>query len=396
MGISDAILGTPLIQGWNLWLRGFPGTGGRIKVEPEDFQVEEIPAYEPAGDGEFTYVWVRKRDISAGQIRHILAKVTGVTPREVGMAGLKDRRAITWQWFSLPTKANPAQQGLCGDGWVVVRASKHRNKLRPGHLHGNRFRLVVRNANPDWHQNLTALVEFIRARGIPNAYGSQRFGRDRQTLKLGMALLEDPKLPVNPWLRKLAISATQSLVFNTWLNRRISAESLRKVLAGEILAHSPRGGLFVARDIEREQTRLDTNQIVPAGPLPGSRLLPAQGGAGKTEQALFEEFGFGQIPDSRLGRLLPGTRRRALIYPADLEFEPTPEAAGFTLRFSLPEGSYATVLAGMLMDGENWKGPEVEAGEVVDEAGEEGLTETDPGFNTVESGPGESPDGVTG
>ena len=91
---------------WSSWLAGLQGTGGRVKTTPEDFQVEEIPAYEPVGDGEYVYLWVKKRDVSADHIRRELARVSGITPREVGMAGLKDRKAITWQWISVPLKAN--------------------------------------------------------------------------------------------------------------------------------------------------------------------------------------------------------------------------------------------------------------------------------------------------
>jgi len=360
---------------WSSWLAGLQGTGGRVKTTPEDFQVEEIPAYEPVGDGEYVYLWVKKRDVSADHIRRELARVSGITPREVGMAGLKDRNAITWQWISVPLKANPAGQGLCGAGWTVLRAVRHRNKLRPGHLRGNRFRLVVREAKANWESLLGQIVDHLKKVGVPNAYGAQRFGRDRQTLALGLSLLENPQLPVNPWLRRLALSAVQSHVFNTWVLNRLKAGTLRQVIEGEILGHCPRGGLFTAVDLVAEQKRLEAGEIVPAGPIPGSRILPAKGPAGLIESQLLKELNLCKLMDPSRGRLFCGTRRRALLYPSDLVWHAAPEVRGYRLEFSLPEGSYATVLAGMLLEGESWRGPEAGEKEGMDEAGEEGLTE---------------------
>lgn len=378
------------VEGWAGWLKGLPGTGGRLKTVPEDFLVEEIPAYEPVGEGEFVYLWVRKDDLSADHLRRELSRALGISSRDVGMAGLKDKRAITWQWVSVPQRAVPAQQGLCGRGWTVLRAVRHRNKLRPGHLHGNRFKLIIRAAKPGWQDRLRALVLRLKTMGMPNAYGAQRFGRNRQTLSLGFSLLENRQLAVNPWLRRLALSAVQSHVFNTWLWERLKAGTLRQVMEGEILAHTPRGGLFTAVDLPAEQARLEAGQIVPAGPLPGSRLLAAQGQAAIIENALLERLGLSHLLEGQKGRLLTGTRRRALIYPSDLTWQPASAAGGFRLEFSLPEGSYATVLAGILLEGEDWRGPEIGDGLVNDEAGEEGLTESTEEAEPVSGEPGKS------
>jgi len=381
---------------WAGWLKGLGGTGGRLKTVPEDFLVREIPAYEPVGDGEFIYLWVRKRDLSADRLRKELSRVLGISSRDVGMAGLKDRRAITWQWVSVPQRANPAQQGLCGNGWVILRAVRHRNKLRPGHLHGNHFILVVRDARPGWPDLLRSLANRLKTHGIPNAYGAQRFGNGRQTLALGLSLLDQPDQAVNPWLRRLALSAVQSHVFNTWLQQRLESNTLRQVMEGEILAHAPRGGLFTAVDVAAEQKRLDAGQIVPAGPLPGSRMLPARGPAATLEQSILQRLNLVRLLDGQKGRLLSGTRRRALVYPTDLTWHPAPAVNGYRLEFSLPEGSYATVLAGILMEGENWRGPEAGDNLGMDEAGEEGLTEGETESAGMAGEPGESSAEATG
>ncbi|HZT79541.1 MAG TPA: tRNA pseudouridine(13) synthase TruD, partial [Gemmataceae bacterium] len=125
-----------------------PGIGGRIKVQPEDFEVEEIPAYEPSGQGDHLYLWVEKRDMGAEYFARQVARRLDVPAGEVGTAGLKDRRAVTRQMVSVPARAEPNLAQLDGEGIRVLRVSRHGNKLRPGHLRGNRFRVLVRDADP--------------------------------------------------------------------------------------------------------------------------------------------------------------------------------------------------------------------------------------------------------
>src|SRR5262245_403717 len=119
-----------------------PGVGGRIRVVPEDFEVEEIPAYEPSGRGDFLYLWVEKRGMGAEYFTRQVAHRLGVAAGEVGTAGLKDRHAVTRQMVSVPARAEERLPQLDGDGIRVLKASRHGNKLRPGHLHGNRFRIL--------------------------------------------------------------------------------------------------------------------------------------------------------------------------------------------------------------------------------------------------------------
>src|SRR5205807_3348057 len=144
---------------------------GRIKAQPEDFEVEEIPAYEPCGEGEFLYLWVQKRGMGAEYFVRQLAKRLQIPPDEVGTAGMKDRHAVTRQWVSVPASCEPRLAGLEGDGIRVLQTSRHGNKLRPGHLHGNRFRILVRDVEPEAAARLPALVEALRQGGLPNFYG---------------------------------------------------------------------------------------------------------------------------------------------------------------------------------------------------------------------------------
>ena len=124
-----------------------PGIGGRIKHVPEDFEVEEIPAYEPCGSGDFLYLWMEKRDLGAEYFVRQGARRLGLSPADVGTAGLKDRHAVTRQMVSVPATSEPSLPQLEGDGIRLLSVGRHSNKLKPGHLHGNRFRILIRDVN---------------------------------------------------------------------------------------------------------------------------------------------------------------------------------------------------------------------------------------------------------
>ena len=145
-----------------------PGTGGRIKVEPPDFEVEELSAYEPSGAGDHLFLWVEKTDLGAEFFVRQVARRPGIPNGEVGTAGLKDRRAVTRQMVSVPARAEPRLSELAGDGIRLLQVSRHGNKLRPGHLRGNRFRILVRGAEA------TADRASLRRNGLRTLAGSPR------------------------------------------------------------------------------------------------------------------------------------------------------------------------------------------------------------------------------
>jgi tRNA pseudouridine13 synthase len=320
-----------------------PGLGGRIKVEPEDFEVEEIPAYAPSGHGDFLYLWVEKRDMGAEYFIRQVARRLDIPPGEVGSAGLKDRRAVTRQMISVPITVESRLSQLEGDGIRVLNTQRHANKLRPGHLHGNRFRVLIRDAHAD-EAALHAVVERLRGHGLPNWYGPQRFGRDGETLQMGMALLrgETPARPVrSPFLRKLALSAAQSALFNVYLAQRQTDGLLRTVLAGDVMAKLPFGGLFVAEEVEREQARFEARETVTAGPIFGRKTFPTSHQAAERESATLGALGLTSASFAGFGKLLQGTRRHNLVY---VDLAAAWEPPGLRLAFTLPAGSYATVL----------------------------------------------------
>ncbi len=294
-----------------------PGIGGRIKQQPEDFEVEEVPAYEPCGSGEFLYLWIEKRDLGAEYFVRQVAKRLRVPNDEVGTAGLKDRRAVTRQWVSVPADAEPRLAELDGEGIKVLRTGRHGNKLKPGHLHGNRFR-------------------------IRNFYGPQRFGKNGETLDLGLRALRGEGESRNRFLRKLALSAAQSALFNACLAQRIRDGFLRQVLLGDVMAKWPFGGMFTVTDVGAEQPRFDRRETVHTGPMFGRKMFPTAGLAAEREAAILREAGLTAQSFHGFGKLLQGTRRLNLVYLDDLAA--TREEADVVLTFTLPAGSYATVL----------------------------------------------------
>ncbi len=344
-GLFDA---PPLLTG------ELPGLGGRIKAEPEDFEVEEIPAYEPSGAGDYLYLWVEKRGMGADYFGRQVARRLELPPGEVGMAGLKDRHAVTRQWISVPTAAEERLPRLEGDGIRVLQVSRHGNKLKAGHLRGNRFRILVRDvdAAARTDDRLARVLERLRQHGLPNYYGPQRFGHDFETLRLGLALLRGEPPPPSPsgrphnlrhpFMRKLVLSAGQSGLFNAYLARRFHDGLLRRVLPGDVMAKWPFGGLFVAADVPREQERFDARETVSAGPIFGRKTFAAGGEAAEREAAVLADAGLKTASFTGFGKLVQGTRRHNLVYVDDVTAAVEPE--GVRLTFTLPAGSYATVL----------------------------------------------------
>jgi tRNA pseudouridine13 synthase len=323
-----------------------PGIGGQIKARPEDFEVEEVPAYQPCGSGDFLYLWVEKRAMGAEYFARQIARRLDLAPDEVGTAGLKDRHAVTRQMVSVPVHAEPRLPQLDGDGIRVLSVNRHGNKLKPGHLHGNIFRIVVRGTDPASAERLPPLLDRLRRDGLPNYYGPQRFGCDGETALLGLRLLRPgegprPRQP-GPFLRRLALSAAQSALFNHYLGARFRDGLLRRVLSGDAMARWPFGGMFVAEDVAREQARFDAREIVSAGPMFGRKLFAVRDEAAARESAVLQEAGLTTQAFHGFGKLLSGTRRHNLIYLDDLAGTVDPDGAH--LSFTLPAGSYATVL----------------------------------------------------
>ena len=330
----------------------FPGIGGTIKAIPEDFVVEEIPSYEPNGEGDHLFLWVEKRGVAAEELTRHIAKSLGIATGEVGAAGMKDRHAVTRQFVSVPSAVADRVDAINSSHIQVLSARRHSQKLRTGHLRGNRFRILVRDVPPDAAQRAEPIREMLRRSGLPNFYGAQRFGRDNETATIGMSLLRGDRTPLpghwsrKRFLKKLALSAAQSVLFNRYLARRMADGLLQTVLDGDVMFKRT-GGIFYVTDVAAEQARFDARETVHAGPIFGKKTFPARSAATAREAAILADAG---ITDSHLrafGPLLSGARRANLVFLDDLTINALPH--GLEFRFSLPAGSYATVLLAEFM-----------------------------------------------
>jgi tRNA pseudouridine13 synthase len=335
-----------------------PPLAGRIKVEPEDFVVEERPAYLPSGDGEHLFLCIEKRDVAAEQLLRHVARALDIDQRDIGAAGMKDRRAVTRQWLSVPARCQDHLAALDTDRIRVLSSARHGNKLRTGHLTGNRFSILVRDVRPiepgDVATILTPLVDHIGRQGFPNFFGDQRFGRDGETLQLGYDLLSGRKTPKSiPYSRrrfllKLALSAVQSDLFNQSLADRLQDGTAATVFAGDVLEVVASGGKFVAEDPAVEQPRVDAGETVITGPLFGSKMRVPTGQPADRELQLLVRHDLTPESFRGFGDLLSGTRRPYLIRPGELTFAVADDGVRFD--FTLPPGVYATTLLGTLFN----------------------------------------------
>ncbi len=320
-----------------------PGIQGRLRVRPEHFVVEEIPLYEPADEGEHTFLRITKREMTSTYVRDRLAQIFGVRKEDVGMAGLKDRHAVTTQTFSVPrVSPEEALQRLQQEfPQVYVHwARRHRNKLKPGHLLGNRFRIVVVDTAPGDFERAQAIAAFLRRVGVPNYYGEQRFGRAGDNPERGREALQG-RGPRDRWLRRFLISAYQGYLFNRYLARRVQAGFFTRLLEGDIAKKADTGGLFLVHDVAAEQPRYERGEIHFTGPMYGYKMWMAEGEAGALEQAILEEEGV-TLEDFRKARV-KGTRRLGRLWLSDLQIEAQGETA-LVFTFSLPKGAFATVV----------------------------------------------------
>lgn len=322
------------------------GTGGEI-AGLEGFVVEEIPAYLPCGEGEHCLALIEKRGLTTPQALQRLCRLVGQSPERAGYAGLKDKAGVTRQWVSLQGASPEQLRGVSEPDLRVLEAGLHRNKLRPGHARGNRFTLTLKGVHPDALPRAQAILARLRQQGLPNFYGEQRFGKHGDNAAQGLRLLrQEAPLPRDRMQRRLLVSALQSHLFNQTLSQRMrAAGGLGLLLGGEVLQRTDSGGLFVSEDRETDQRRLTQGEVVITGPICGPRMpLPGEGSAARAlEEQVFSSAGVTPQSFSLLGRLARGGRR-PLSVPLE---QPTAElspAGELVLRFSLPSGSYATVL----------------------------------------------------
>lgn len=315
-----------------------------LRSQPEDFRVVEEPLYPPSGQGKHTFLFVEKRGRTTEEVARDLARVAGVSSREIGYAGRKDRHAVTRQWFSLPDIEPARALDFELRSARVLEASRHEHKLKTGHLRANHFEIVLRGGDPAGLERARTRAIEIESRGLPNRYGSQRFGRDGENVARAREILETGRAPRDRRAGRFLISALQSEVFNAMLDDR--GDSYDTVELGDLARVEESGGLFWVDDVERDRARAAAFEISATGPIFGTKVRAPREVAGEREARLFARFGLPAPGELRLPRGIRarGTRRPLRVRPVDLRIEQAVDGPGLTLACSLPSGSYVTVL----------------------------------------------------
>jgi tRNA pseudouridine13 synthase len=296
---------------------GLAPVRGAMKRESEDFVVEELADGEPEGAGEHLYLWIEKRDVPATALLAHVAERLGVERSQLGYAGLKDTRAVTRQWVSAPARAEERVGAIDTEQIRVLRVARHGQKLRTGHLRGNRFFIRLRDV--DEPGRALRLAAAVRERGFPNYFGAQRFGHGGSTLQLGLRLVRGEHTMRAGTLKRLALSSVQSALFNAYLASRIDDGLADTVLNGDVLLDTKLGTLSLAMDAAAEQKRCDAGRVVITGPMVGAKMRGGRADAAAREEALMQAAGLTVAAFNEHRALIPGTRRPLLVRVPDLE-----------------------------------------------------------------------------
>ena len=383
---------------------GLPGTGGIIKESCDDFQVEEIPSYEPCGSGDHAYLIVEKRGITTLEAIRRIALHLKVPERSIGYAGMKDAAGVTRQTVSIEHIKPEEALGVELDGLKIVSASRHTNKLKLGHLKGNRFRIVIRGIAANAGEVVPAALEILEQRGVPNYFGYQRYGSQGNSHLIGAAMLRrdwqgatdrlmgEPEavrdeqwragieayqrgdlpralelLPrhcrserevlqrlvsrpngierafaaIHPRLKKLYLSAFQSCLFDQVVEQRI--EAIDTILAGDLAWKHVNGACFMVEDADLEAKRAGSIEISASGPIFGCKMKQPAGIPLEIEQQILDNENIKPGDFDMAGGLRMEGERRPLRIPLE---KPSfrIEADRLELEFSLVKGSYATSL----------------------------------------------------
>jgi len=385
-----------------------PGIAGIIRSRPEDFFVEELPLYEPCGQGQHVYCEIEKTGLTTFEAVDRIARALGISARDIGYAGIKDARAVARQTFSISGIDEQAVAALRIAGITVRRVARHGNKLRLGHLRGNRFVIKLRGVVPADAARAQQVLQIVERRGMPNYFGPQRFGRRQDNHLLGAALIRgdaedllrlllgnpdsslddaqtmgarkafergDLRQAMHLWprrcgmerrvlhrllktgnpekavaaiderLRRLWVSALQSEAFNEVVSRRI--DSLDRLMAGDLAFKHDNGACFRVVDAAAEQSRCDAFEISPTGPLVGYRMTLPEGQPLEIERSVLAAAGIDPADFRDAGRLkVKGARRPLRVRPEETSVATGTDDAGeyLQLSFTLPAGAFATSL----------------------------------------------------
>ena len=330
---------------------------GRIKVRAEDFVVEEIPAYAPAGAGAHVFVRFTKTNLTTVDALRMLARALSCDPREAGFAGMKDKHAVTTQTISLlaPRGIDPLEMArrareLSLDGIEVHEASPHGNKLKAGHLTGNRFTVVVRDIARERVGEVTRTLDTLTREGVPNAFGSQRFGAGGDNPVRALAWLRgEERGPRDKRVARLLWSSLQSAVFTALLDARVRDGTWATPVEGDLLKLRTSGGLFDCTDVQTDRPRAAAGEISPTGPIIGARMRWPGGTPAELERQVAARILGADFDLGATRSLGEGSRRALRLWVQDLRWatygdDPGNSLACVRVYFVLPKGAYATTV----------------------------------------------------
>lgn len=333
-----------------------------FKQSVDDFVVTEVPLYEFSGEGEHLILTIRKKELSTWEMVEIISKATNCKIQDIGYAGLKDKNAMTVQNISMPKKYEESLKELNHPKIKILNSTCHNNKIKIGHLKGNKFFIRFKKVFPNDAFKIENILKDISKYGMANYFGFQRFGVEQNNYLLGLEILKGNKKERNPKLKQMYINAYQSFVFNKWLSNRIelskyinyfsladammltkmdkdtikelkSQEHPFKILKGELMGHYPFGKIFIAQDLKSEAEKFYIKDRVPTGLLVGKKVKLSEDMAANYEKEIMEF-----VPN------IDGARRYAWVFVDELESNYKEDKKWFEMSFFLPKGSYATEL----------------------------------------------------
>ncbi|MCL2896395.1 tRNA pseudouridine(13) synthase TruD [Brenneria tiliae] len=331
------------------WLHGKPQASGALKSTAEDFTVIEDLGFQPDGEGEHILTRVRKRGCNTQFVAEALAKFARIPARAVSYAGLKDRHAVTEQWFCLhiPGKETPDFSRFTLEGCEVLEFARHRRKLRIGALQGNDFTLILRQISD--RAAVDARLLRIARDGVPNYFGSQRFGKGGNNLEQARLWANNDIRVKERAKRGFYLSASRSALFNQVASIRLAQQRAKTLLCGDALQLTGRGSWFVARpdELAALQARLDAGELQVTAPLPGDGALGTQDDALRFEQQSLvgQETLLSLLQRERVDP----ARRAVLLYPRQMRWDWQDEVT-VELKFWLPAGSFATSVVREIMN----------------------------------------------
>ena len=321
------------------------------RCEPEDFRVDEILGFEPGGEGEHVLLQIQKRDANTDWVARKLARFANIHPRDVSYAGLKDRFAITTQWFSvrLPGKEELNWDDINDDEIELLRWGRHGRKLKRGSLKANRFRVVLKELSGD-RSELEQRLRLIEENGVPNYFTEQRFGHNGQNIEKAREMLLEGRRIKDRHKRSLYLSAARSMLFNHVLSERVKAGDWNTILPGEDVLLSGSRSHFIADVVDETLLkRLAEWDIHPSGPLPGKTRNTPDSDVFKMEQAMLAEFTDWCSGLEKAGVSAERRSLRSQVMDLSWEFKDSDQ---MLIEFTLNKGCYANAVIRELLTAE--------------------------------------------